>query len=612
MSDPTSINIILGQIIASDNPAQIAANLKLIEIPAALAFIKQVQILRGKITVKNNDEMIEIKTDKGVIKAKIMQNTPLQVGDNVEIKINKGSPPQVANIKLLPKITAKEGASPKSEIKLPPRVELPQILSTEQLITQKTIKIELLTPQIVQKITAPYTEKIDTILKPATSYSVAPKLEVSYKTPAIQESLVQIPNEIKSPIAELHSPPRQSLEISPVIQNNEKNIVASFKMDAPITELPLRVVVAQIVANPISKPINISTISPPPPITAITITEINISQISPPLAQITYVKNQDIPNIKAGQSSAVIAGFTHDKEFPVIKITVPHSQSEQFYALQTPVKEIPLGAELELTVSKSGSISTEVANNTTSTAISTSINTAMPIIISQSSFISPNIWSIMQEISQVLAKANPATAQAFSNIMPNPAAPANLGSAAMFFLSAMRSGDVQSWLGERAADIIKRAGKSELITRLSGEFSALSRTSSDANTGEWRSLTLPLSWQNEIYKMDIHYRKEGDGSDDDEQKGGSKTRFVMDLNLSQMGKIQLDGLFIGNKYGAGRLDLILRTKQGFSEAMKMEMRQKYKSALDETSFTGDLNFQNKPEQWVNITPNAQSEFLTEA
>jgi len=80
----------------------------------------------------------------------------------------------------------------------------------------------------------------------------------------------------------------------------------------------------------------------------------------------------------------------------------------------------------------------------------------------------------------------------------------------------------------------------------------------------------------------------------------------MDLNLSNMGKVQLDGLFIGKD---SRLDLILRTQQKFSETMKMEMRQTYRDALEDISFSGELSFQDKVDQWVNITPDNKSEFL---
>ncbi len=625
MSNPTSINVLLGQIIASDNPAQALANLKLIEIPKALEFIKQVQILRGQITIKTNDGMIELATDKGVIKAKIMQNTPLQVGDHVEIKINKGSPPQMAIIKLASRIITKESPTPNimqnigqntgqntgqisQDIK-PQFIKPLQILSAEQLIAQNTIKIDLLTPQIVQKIVTPYIEKIDAILNPVTNLSMPLKIVITDKTPPIIITKQDISKTSPQPITELYLPPQaKPLDILPAskdLAQKPENIVASFKMNTPITELPLKIVAAQLVANPIAKPINTSMspleISVPP-----VFKEVSIEKITLPIAEVrhgdAFIKTT---NEKAGETRAELVGATHDKNLPVIKIAIGTNNSEQYYALQTLVKDIPLSAEIELSITKSENITP--ASKTISAPQATPLS--MPIIISQSSFISPDIWTVMQEISQILAQASPAAATTFGNIMPSPNAPAQLGSAAMFFLSAMRSGDVQSWLGERAVDILKRAGKSELITRLSGEFSSLSRMSSDGSTGEWRSLTLPLAWQNEIHKMDIHYRKEDGGSDDEEQKGGSKTRFVMDLNLSQIGKVQLDGLFIGKPNGAGRLDLILRTEQGFSETMKMEMRQKYKAALDETSFSGELNFQDKPDQWVNITPDAHSEFL---
>ena len=303
---------------------------------------------------------------------------------------------------------------------------------------------------------------------------------------------------------------------------------------------------------------------------------------------------------RAGDVRAVLTGFTEDKHFPVLQITKPESFAHQHYSLQTPVEDIPIGTQIELQVTQS---------ITLATPDSTQISTVAFPSLNTTYFLTPEIWPVFQEIKNILVQVAPQAIQAsFNNIIPNPGTPAQLGNAALFFIAAVRSGDLQSWLGDKTFDALRRAGKSDLINRLGTELTSLGRFSSEPMSHEWRAMTLPLAWQDDIYKIVMHYRREDDGGSDEDQAGGTKTRFIMDLSLSQMGKVQLDGLFVGKTDGIGRLDLILRTEQGFSEAMKMEMRQTYKGALDDTNFTGELSFQDQKDQWVQITPDALSEF----
>ncbi len=590
-------------------------NLKLIEIPKALKNAMQMQILLGIISQKSSDNIITIKTNKGEIKAKIEQNIAIKTGDNVEIKIDKGNPPQSANIKLIPK-TPDQEVKIQTPVNILPQINRPQDLSAKEITALESIKVELLPPQIVKKLATPYIDKIDTKTNFTMIFPITPK-NLTFEQASLSQTIASAPslNDMiiaPVPVVERSLPKTPLMEI-PALGKQAANIEVFFKMDTPKTELPLRAIITQIIAKPLENPINISskTLKTPAPTV---FKEISINNISPPLPQINHVKelikadvNINNTTEKAGITRAIIAGFTPDKNLPVIKITIPQASPdkpiEQHYALQIPTKDIDFNSQIELNITKSSNIAPENISKSTISPI---------IIANNTAFIKPEIWQVMQEITQTLAQVNPLVAKAFNNIMPNPTSPAQLGGAALFFLAAMRSGDVQSWLGEKAVDILKNAGKSELLTRLGGEFSALSRMSGEGAAQEWRTITLPLAWQNEIHKMVINYRKEEQNGSENENISGEKTRFIMDLNLSNIGKVQLDGLFIGDPNGIGRIDLILRTEQAFGEAMKMEMRQKYKAALGETNFTGEITFQNQLNQWVNVKPNTEPEFSKDA
>ena len=186
-----------------------------------------------------------------------------------------------------------------------------------------------------------------------------------------------------------------------------------------------------------------------------------------------------------------------------------------------------------------------------------------------------------------------------ANITPAPNNPAQLGPAALFFLAAVRAGDLTQWLGGNAADALRRGGKSGLLGRLGQESAALNKLSSEAVSGDWRAASIPLMWENHMQRIALYYKNDPGNRQKDGQ--GKQMRFIFDLNLDAMGKVQLDGLF-----RAKRLDLIVRTLMPFSVSMQQDMRRIYAGALGETSIAGELSFQNNPAQWVTITPENKS------
>ncbi len=315
---------------------------------------------------------------------------------------------------------------------------------------------------------------------------------------------------------------------------------------------------------------------------------------------------------RVGLASAVVEGFTQTHNLPVLRMLSPKSMSERLYALDVPVQGLPMGCQLECEINL---LHTNIEKSVATTGAP---DKPMPVM-SASQFLMPGNWPVMEEIQQGLVQVSAQTAQAFNASLPSASAPAQLGASILFFVAAMHSGDIQSWFGEKAIDALKRSGKGSLLGKVSNELSGLSQINKEKVSGEWRALSIPLIWQNDVHKLVIYTnRGDSDTSDEDDNVGkGRKTRFVVDLSLSHIGPLQLDGLFSGSSGDAsgettGRLDLVLRTEQGFSKAMKQQMRGAYKNALDKTHITGELSFQDHTLDWVRITPGETAEYSTNA
>lgn len=209
----------------------------------------------------------------------------------------------------------------------------------------------------------------------------------------------------------------------------------------------------------------------------------------------------------------------------------------------------------------------------------------------------PGLWPSMQMIqSNLSAPTQSQGAQAFSSLIPNAAAPSNIPQAALFFIAAIRAGDISGWLGEKNTEMLRQSGRGNLLARLTQEGGLLNRLATEAGGSDWRTMSLPMAWQNEVHKITLRYRQEEHENHDGEDNKNN-TRFIMDLSLSNMGELQLDGL-----YRPGHLDVIVRSENNFGEAMRMSMKQLYIKSLEQTDLKGELQFQHTKKNWVQIKP----------
>ncbi len=200
-----------------------------------------------------------------------------------------------------------------------------------------------------------------------------------------------------------------------------------------------------------------------------------------------------------------------------------------------------------------------------------------------------SIWPAMDDVFQSFYQATPQAAQILGRIIPSPANAANFGPAALLFVAAVRAGDLPGWMGDKKLDMLHKLGKESLLSRISGETSSLSGNT-DTPATEWKSYPLPLLWQNEISKIMLHVREEPFDQEKEDKENGA--RFVLDLSLTRMGDVQLDGMVRGKQ-----VDLIVRTQMPVSAPMQDAMRVAYANALDGTDIYGEIGFQSDIKSW---------------
>lgn len=193
-----------------------------------------------------------------------------------------------------------------------------------------------------------------------------------------------------------------------------------------------------------------------------------------------------------------------------------------------------------------------------------------------------------------LAQGDPGTARQITQTVL-PQANAGMGAAVLFFLSALRGGDLRGWLGDRAVKAMEAAGKGDAVGRLSGEFSGLSRQAADTPAGDWRQVAIPIVADGQVSELRLATRhQQEDGAGEDELEGEGH-RFVLDMETSRFGPVQLDGLIRQQA-----IRLVVRTGGTLPGEVRHGIAQVFTDAVQAIGHDGALTFQTGTEAWLQL------------
>ena len=204
-------------------------------------------------------------------------------------------------------------------------------------------------------------------------------------------------------------------------------------------------------------------------------------------------------------------------------------------------------------------------------------------------------WQGLEEAVATLKSVDPAMARQVLNNLPT-AGPklTNMMLAVLSLVNGGRPGGIAGLVGERALQILERAGGKGTAEKLEAEFSTLKTLSAEPNGEGWRTYAVPLHHKGEIEQLRLGVRS---GADDEEEDGDGEagTRFLLDMGLSALGRIQLDGLM---KQRKRRFDLILRTQTPLPRMMQTDIIALFKEAKEIGGLEGKLVFQGNPNRFL--------------
>lgn len=214
-------------------------------------------------------------------------------------------------------------------------------------------------------------------------------------------------------------------------------------------------------------------------------------------------------------------------------------------------------------------------------------------------------WPTLSESLTLLQRADPQAATQLAQSIPDGGP--RTAVAVMAFAQALRTGDPRQWPGDVNLRAIERIGPrgAHLASQLSGEVSELAARTRDVGS-EWRSIPIPWNAEGRIDRIALITRREEPQDEDTDKKGGGKgTRFLINLDLSRFGSMQLDGMFRKDTRG---FDLMVRTKETLPDYMRRDLTGMFASSNAAMGLKGGLTFQvvkKFPDPVAGENPTAQ-------
>lgn len=203
------------------------------------------------------------------------------------------------------------------------------------------------------------------------------------------------------------------------------------------------------------------------------------------------------------------------------------------------------------------------------------------------------VWATLDDAVARVAAADPGIARStLSRSVPRPEA--NLAATLLLSLKTLSGGDVTGWMGDAATRLLQRQNP-QLSSRLADEFRDLARTGEPQSPADWRTLTAPFLTPEGWQTLRVHSRGHRGRETSDSDVTEDAARFVVDIRLSRLGRLQLDGLLPA---GTERLDLLVRSETALPKDVRDRIRTIFAEARTAAGLQGSIGFRAAPPQFV--------------
>lgn len=239
---------------------------------------------------------------------------------------------------------------------------------------------------------------------------------------------------------------------------------------------------------------------------------------------------------------------------------------------------------------------------------------AAPTILPQLNIDPSRLNTAMPKLEQAMLMLNQIDGDMMRLVMNSmPRMNGQFPSTVLFFMHALQTGEVRNWLGDKTLQTLRRSGSegAKLIEELSKEFSKAAVRSQNVPSGEWRQFNIPYMGEQGLSQMRFAVRDHYQSVPDDPKKGkGGRgggiesssrvTRFLFDIEFSELGPMQIDGLMRPGTDDKKQLDIVLRTRELLPADMRRELREIFTESLGAYDMAGGLSYQAGYQNWIRL------------
>lgn len=208
-------------------------------------------------------------------------------------------------------------------------------------------------------------------------------------------------------------------------------------------------------------------------------------------------------------------------------------------------------------------------------------------------------WTSLQQLLDVLANRFGLTAGlplSIPGLYTAPQAqpaftPRDVGPGILLFLSMLRGGDLREWLGTTNAEWLEKNGYGNLLKKAQNEFASLGAQYAEPKASGWQALFFPVAVDGMLQQVRLFTKRDRKQRQPGEPEKPDDTRFVLELDLTQLGELQLDG-FVRKHPREVQFDMVIRSLLPLSPEIQQDILAIYNASGAIAGFRGGLTFQH--------------------
>lgn len=165
------------------------------------------------------------------------------------------------------------------------------------------------------------------------------------------------------------------------------------------------------------------------------------------------------------------------------------------------------------------------------------------------------------------------------------------------YLNAVNAGaDVRAWLGDANVRALESLGKrgQAVLKQLEKEFSSGAKKMSDGKS-VWKGYDIPFMTGTAVEPVSLYLQQSSEALEErtkNKPAPVTAVRFVLDLNLTQLGRVQLEGL---SQRAKRSFNLNIRHAYPFDAAFEDRVRTLFTKTLDALNYTGVVTLKRTDE-----------------